>query len=267
MMRIVRLDRPVRFVLALTAATIVVSIVISTALQYWAGNPRDLVHFALAIGMPANLVPPTVLPLLRANERLQALKAQLDKLAHSDPLTGLPNRLAFFKRVDEIFDDGDRRSIALMMVDIDHFKGINDTYGHDAGDAVLRHVASRLVESMSGGPVADDMAARIGGDEFAILIPGIDRQQSSDLAARICDAMRERPCLHHGVPISVSVSIGIAMRVPGQNSAATFKAADLAIYEAKALGRNRFCFMRDAGMEAQSAPVPGAPARLPQRAA
>lgn len=265
-MQIARSRRPLQVTLQITVGTIILSTVISSLIQYFAGNTLGLVHFTLAIGMPIILVPPTIFPLIYANIRLREMRAELEQQTRTDLLTGLPNRRAFFEQAGRIFAgaDGQMESVAVMMVDVDRFKQINDAYGHDAGDFVLRTGGEQLHKVVLSDAVCTDaMVARIGGEEFAVIVSGVFREKASDLAARICDAVRQTTCIFRGHSISTTVSVGVAMRAPGQDIDTVLKAADIAAYEAKGRGRNRWCLMPPAG-EAMAPLVPDQPA-LPYR--
>lgn len=155
-----------------------------------------------------------------------------------DPLTNLPNR-RFLNRTMKQFDLHDIK-VALLHIDIDHFKQINDTKGHDAGDFILMHVASTLQELIRDG----DFVARIGGDEFVVLakLAGVDnpRGQVMRLVERITKGMRQ-PVNYENQPCRLSVSVGIAVKEDDtQDMKTLFLNADEALYRAKFDGRNRF---------------------------
>ena len=152
--------------------------------------------------------------------------AQAVALSLSDDLTGLPNRRAVYERLDRRMAAD--RPHALMLMDLDGFKDINDTLGHSAGDAVLRELAAR------GSIVpAGVMVARLGGDEFAILVDSIDEIVLHELAQTVLAAVRE-PITVDGITLSVDASIGITVRQPGDTqSSELLRRADVAMYDAK----------------------------------
>lgn len=165
------------------------------------------------------------------------------RAAMTDPLTGLYNRrfaLPFLRQLTESADPA-ADPFAVMVADLDHFKRINDTYGHSAGDRVLVHVADLLRRNLRG----DDMIARIGGEEFLIVLPGTGRAAALDLADRLCGIIRQTPlpASRGSGAIDVTVSIGItlghtqpgAARIPAET---LIEQADRALYAAKARGRN-----------------------------
>ena len=165
------------------------------------------------------------------------------RAAMIDPLTGLYNRrfaLPFVQKLIEM-PRHDARPFALMVADLDHFKRINDTYGHAAGDTVLRHVASLLRDNLQG----DDMVARIGGEEFLIALPDTDTAHARQRADQLCRIIGDAPANPGGGvgPIHVTVSIGVTLVRPERHADtlsvdALLKEADRALYGAKARGRN-----------------------------
>ncbi len=162
-------------------------------------------------------------------------------LALHDMLTGLPNRALLSEHMRKTIDDSNANSTvsALLLLDLDRFKIINDTRGHQAGDAMLRQVAERIGTLL--GP--DDFAARIGGDEFAIILHNVDDIEE---IKKQCQRLRShigRPFIIDGIEQLIGVSIGIAL-IPEDSQSADelLRLADLAMYEAKAQGRNCYCF-------------------------
>jgi diguanylate cyclase (GGDEF)-like protein len=168
------------------------------------------------------------------------MQAALERQAKQDPLTTLLNRRAFDEQVDRCAADG--RSVALLLLDVDHFKQINDGYGHPAGDKVLRVIAERLRASCAAaGEGAGAWAARIGGDEFAVLLADVALEQVADVADRI-EASMQAPVAADQARIPVTFSIGIADAVSGWTPRDLIAAADEATYQAKNHGRNRSCW-------------------------
>jgi len=156
-----------------------------------------------------------------------------------DNLTGLYNRAYFLEQIGARCDQAISRgmSIALLMVDIDHFKRINDTHGHDAGDAALREVAKVLRDSTR----ADDLVARYGGEEFLVALPVASEAAAVERAERIRRHLLQRPIRAGSEPLRLTVSIGLsrADRTRPWNVAGLISWADAALYEAKRGGRNR----------------------------
>lgn len=204
-------------------------------------------NYAFATGIPFGVAPLLIAPLAYAIFRLTELKAMLELSIVTDPLTGLLNRRGFFEHVQRILEQGDElsHSATVMMVDVDRFKDINDTFGHAAGDDLLRRIARGIDEAI-GRDSPDGIAARIGGDEFAILLVGLDRPAAAAAADRVCQKVREARNAEDEAMPAPSVSVGVAMRVNRDPLDALMKAADEAAYRAKRSGRDRW-EMADAG--------------------
>jgi diguanylate cyclase (GGDEF)-like protein/PAS domain S-box-containing protein len=169
---------------------------------------------------------------------LQAAKQELIRIAQHDSLTGLGNRNKFHERLKLALAKARRNQhpIALICLDIDHFKQINDTHGHAAGDAVLCEFARRLHANVRGS----DLAVRLGGDEFAILIEDIDYANVPRIVARKLIAAMEPEVAVDGASLRVTASIGIGYCHTSTDADALMLAADKALYEAKAAGRNTY---------------------------
>jgi diguanylate cyclase (GGDEF)-like protein/PAS domain S-box-containing protein len=164
---------------------------------------------------------------------------ELGRLARTDALTGLPNRRSHEERLGEALQRAARsgRGLALLFLDIDHFKQINDTLGHAGGDAVLQEFGRRLKASVR----TTDIVSRLAGDEFTVVLEGLnDAQEAAFVARKIVDAFRE-PVRLEGASRQVSTSIGVAFVKARQIDMATLcHQADTALYRAKADGRNGY---------------------------
>ena len=222
-----------------------------------AGERVDFETEALAAGEP-RLLRVEYLPDLDVEGRVQGVytlgvditaaklvQRHLDELSRSDPLTGLPNRRQLEQRLAEAMARSRRsgRLLALMYLDLDRFKAINDGRGHAVGDAVLREFARRLLDSVRG----TDLVARLGGDEFVILLEGLQGPDEAALVAGKILRQMQPPCVVDGAALQLSTSIGIALAEGGGDGAeALLQRADAALYAAKAAGRGGFSFPPDA---------------------
>ena len=166
---------------------------------------------------------------------------ELWQLATSDPLTGIPNRRAFFENIERERARLTRYpgEAAILMVDVDYFKQINDTHGHAAGDSMLCHIVRQMRKLLR----ESDILARLGGEEFAILSPQTNRDGALGLAERVRKVLEDNPLVYEDVSISVTASVGVAiMTADDPNTDKTLSRADHALYEAKRKGRNRVEF-------------------------
>ncbi len=177
--------------------------------------------------------------LKRKEAELAALNVELERLATIDPLTGVANRRSFLARADVELARTKRYAgtCAILALDIDHFKRVNDTYGHAAGDGVLVEFARRVQRCLR----TTDLLGRLGGEEFAILAPGIGVAEAAILADRVLAAVRDQPISVDSEKIGVTVSIGISALDPvDADVAAAQQRADDALYRAKREGRDRY---------------------------
>jgi diguanylate cyclase (GGDEF)-like protein/PAS domain S-box-containing protein len=169
---------------------------------------------------------------------------ELEHLVITDPLTSLFNRRYFFTNAEKIFTRSKFASHELiaMMLDIDRFKKVNDTYGHQAGDAILREAARRLQDSIRPG----DLLARYGGEEFVLLLSGATAAHTQVIADRLIRCMREKPFQYNGTNIFVTISLGVACLTDQVTSLdELLSQADRALYLAKQQGRNRWVALED----------------------
>ena len=167
----------------------------------------------------------------------KTLEEQLRKLAFHDPLTLLANRSLFWNRVEHALALAQRTTqrVAVMFLDLDNFKNVNDSLGHDAGDRLLQAAAQRLVKSTR----PSDTVARLGGDEFAILLEGIGSDLDVERVAAPISAAFNRPLLLDGRETEATASIGVACSRPGDDAEQLLRNADIAMYSAKAAGKAR----------------------------
>ena len=184
----------------------------------------------------------TVVLIEDITERRSA-EARITHLATYDDLTGLPNRVSFRDEIERLLTlaHHDVRRSALLFIDLDQFKQVNDTLGHPCGDQLLCLVADRLREMLR----PEDFVARFGGDEFVVFQQGISAgDEAAALAQRIVERLSERYKIDNHL-VEIGASIGIALTSPGVKADHLLKNADMALYRAKADGRGRFCFFRE----------------------
>jgi len=185
----------------------------------------------------------------------------LEQLATRDGLTGVANRRSFDEKLNNEWkrERRDLGALSLLMIDVDHFKRYNDTYGHQAGDRCLQHIAGALEQAVYR---PGDMVARYGGEEFAVILTATDTEGASKVARRILDCIAKLAIPHsNGESGHVTLSIGVSTLLPhsGVTQESLISSADKALYQAKHTGRNRF--VTDSG--ACPGGVPAARARGP----
>lgn len=185
-------------------------------------------------------------------QAIQSLQDQLTEQANRDPLTGLYNRryltTALQRETDACAREG--ATLALLLIDLDLFKQINDRHGHAAGDDVLCQISALLLQSMR----PSDICCRYGGEEFLLVLPGMGLQTAVERAQALRQQVAERRWLADGQPIGVTLSVGVACAHNARVApAALIDLADRALYQAKAEGRNRVCVAGDAPTHAPQA--------------
>lgn len=170
---------------------------------------------------------------LRLQQALQTIRS----MAHQDELTQLPNRRAAIAALNDRLDVWavSQEPSSLIMLDIDHFKTINDSHGHDVGDAVLVALAQRLQQQLR----PYDLLARFGGEEFIILLPGMRLDDAAQLARRLCEQLAAAPLLQQPVQLPVTASFGITQLRQGDTLHDWLRRADQAMYKSKRMGRNQ----------------------------
>ena len=175
-----------------------------------------------------------------SSHEMRALHDALSQRVRRDALTGLPNRIALTEALDE--RHAGQRRVAILFIDLDGFKLVNDSLGHAAGDELLIRVAERILAAVRGA----DLVARLGGDEFVVTCAGIDNLgEATEVAARICGAI-ESPFRIGNQDVVISASVGIAFAEPGACTAdEILRRADLAMYRAKVAGRSRVVVFDD----------------------
>jgi diguanylate cyclase (GGDEF)-like protein len=226
-----------------------ISIGVGTLHTYWAplgqsgalvvgrlGEPFDLEERSLLRAMARSIE--LCLRMLEAISSERQARRDASHQASHDPLTGLPNRLLVLERLNDWIDhpphDG-ANSTAVLFIDIDRFKWVNDAHGHAAGDELLMHISRVLQHSVR----RDDLVGRLSGDEFIVITRTAGAEAAAELARRIIASIR-RPIRVAGTELSHSASVGISFTTATDKASAVIENADMAMYRAKALGRGRF---------------------------
>jgi len=183
--------------------------------------------------------------------QLEALNCELRTLALVDALTGIANRRAFLEQGHKEFDNSLRYGtpLSLLMLDLDHFKRVNDRFGHEAGDRVLQQTAAAIVEMLRSG----DIVARYGGEEFVVLAPHTGLHDATTLAARIKERISRCAIVYGQSALHITISIGVASRIDDDGDLhALLRRADGALYDAKRAGRDRIALAEAAAGSAAS---------------
>lgn len=201
------------------------------------------------------------------SEKIQRLKAELHEARESaalDPLTQLHNRSSLDSQLERVADLSFLMSATpcLLMIDVDHFKSVNDRFGHPIGDEVIRRVADTLVRNFLR---REDFVARYGGEEFVVVVPDSSAHQVRQRADRVRQAISEIGFSKGSEHFSVTASVGVAVLGPGDTGKTWLARADAALYEAKSAGRNRVVFADDAGGTAPSLHPSRPPSQAPAR--
>lgn len=180
------------------------------------------------------------------NQKLKSLKGELEILSNIDSLTGIYNRRYFMESVVKKIDEVNRMNSVsfIIIIDLDHFKNINDSYGHQTGDKVLKEIAANVARTLR----PYDLFARYGGEEFIIFISDIDKESIMKLAERIRQSITMQPIDINGTLLNVYASLGVAKAAPDNDLETAIKLADNALYKAKEEGRNKVVFYGDSDL-------------------
>jgi diguanylate cyclase (GGDEF)-like protein len=201
------------------------------------------VTFSLCVGFLADKLKQKQVELENLNKELENQKQEILHMAYYDSLTGLPNRKLCLKYLDEALSSMNNPDdqIGIMFIDLDGFKAINDSYGHDAGDYLLKNISQRLKDCVD----ERGLMSRLAGDEFIAVLRAPSESEAKLLAERMLSVL-EPPVIRKKQILKVSASIGIAFyRQDGVTIESVIKSADHAMYHAKENGKNNYCFFKD----------------------
>ena len=227
---------------AFTAVISLVSIALSLTITFLAGVPGTPRNYTVATLAPSLIAPPASFFMGWNMLRYHKLNERLRFLLDHDAMTGLLVRGAFFDRAKAVRD----RTCAVLLIDIDHFKGINDRYGHAVGDKVIAAVGEVLRTKLEN----DAISARFGGEEFAVLLPDISEANAIATGEQIIQNLSQ-----HAVntpefgSVSFTASAGLCIITPDDDIDTALISADTALYQAKESGRNRLCLWSGASKE------------------
>jgi diguanylate cyclase (GGDEF)-like protein len=228
------------YVVCVTAVCVAIALTVDVVnqLTFFVDWTTCLRSWGITILLVLALAVPIARTIGNAHLKLYQAKLLAEELSRTDHLTGLPNRRALM----EAAYTAKLEALALVIIDIDRFKRVNDTHGHLAGDAVIRSVGQMMAADFAEvGHVA-----RVGGEEFALLSSGAAPESLRATLTAFCERVRSTPVLINGLAVRVTVSAGIALRQQNETFDQLYSAADRALYAAKAAGRNRVRFSDDA---------------------
>ena len=237
-------NRVIFYLVARGAIIMLFAMAVSVAIVAWTSSdlPPDIYRRCIraALFIPVLIAPPISLLVGWQNYRNYLLHCRVEWLAEHDEMTGILNWRAFRSRAEKLLGERDETGMAqpalLILADIDRFKRVNDSLGHDAGDQAIRHVAQLLTKLSPEGSVL----ARLGGEEFAILTKWTSLADARGLAELIRSAVEQSPCVYQGENISLTLSLGIAIGSRSERINAILQRADKQLYFAKENGRNTF---------------------------
>ena len=228
---------PLRCTAVLTLAATVVALGLALLVWWLSGAATLAITLAAALSSALVITPLAVWPLLKLLRELEDRRAELGVLATRDELTGVHNRRQFLVLADREWARCRRYDMpaAMLMIDVDHFKGVNDTHGHLAGDLLLREIARAAGDTLR----QPDLLGRFGGEEFVVFLPHADPLGALDAAERVRERVAKLSLEWKGRVVRTTVSVGVATLDFAHDSlAALIHDADLALYAAKDAGRN-----------------------------
>lgn len=221
---------------------LLIAVVVSVSFTWY--TTRDYEQYIhLRALRTATLLPMLIVPFCVAIVGFRALAdyrrmLAVSRLAHTDEMTNLANRRAFMQRARKTFAETDLNysGLCFFIVDLDHFKKVNDAYGHEAGDEVLIHASHQMVKALP----EHALVARLGGEEFAVLVSYENVAEIHDMAESIRFHVASKSCAYNEHRIQISASVGVGIAHPRDTVGSVMTRADNALYEAKDMGRNRF---------------------------
>lgn len=223
------------------------SVLIAALGTYFTGGVNyELLSYALAI--PTLVAPPACYLLASSIYEMTMLRDENQRIAHTDELTGIANRRSFFERAPKLIATAKAQGdvVSVIIIDIDFFKNINDTYGHKAGDATLIRIADILIDALNG---QNAVIGRIGGEEFALLAISKDHEESVTLAERIRRRIKEAFIQSRNMNFSTTASLGLAPLAANDDLDEALHRADRALYAAKNAGRDQMVVFDEAATE------------------
>ncbi len=224
--------------ITILCASLALAIDVAVHMLFFIDWSATLRSWTVSVSAAVAIATPVATVIARTHLDLYRAKREVEELSRTDPLTGLLNRRALFEPIEGPQPD----IMALVIVDIDRFKRVNDTYGHLTGDKVIKMVAETIKEELG----AYGSVGRIGGEEFALVAASVDTETLAKGLWRLRDRVASMPIVAASESFKVTVSIGFAVRDDGQSFDDLFHEADRALYLAKSSGRNRVVAATDA---------------------
>ncbi len=224
----------------LTLLSVAASVVLATLALSITGNPVLPISIKISIFVPLVIAPAVTWPIIGLLLQIDRLEKKIRADSHFDELTGLMSRRYFFDNAEQYFGISLRydKIFSILLLDLDHFKRVNDTYGHIAGDVALRSIGARFAEFKR----ESDIVGRFGGEEFIFLLPETESAQAVSFAEKLRKMTEKTLIEYQGVFIHLTLSVGIATFSPASHPESLIQLineADKALYAAKKSGRNR----------------------------
>lgn len=232
----------IRVTIAVTILLTLLSFITTHYIAMFFDIPMQRSHYLLAFGIPALIVPVVIWYIFKLYFTIEELESKMRELATYDSLTGLYRRYAFLELGQEVLERIGRNngSAVILYIDIDDFKQLNDTYGHENGDKILALWGSSMLKIFR----AEDIIGRIGGEEAAVILPDINLEETARIVHRLQQSLRDTPILFHGERITFSISVGVALAEKDTSLITLLSRADRALYHAKAHGKDCSCLFQ-----------------------